>query len=190
MEENRRSVFASELKDRAVAASLAYRRLEAASAIHPPAKPNPPEEEKQKEFLRLAIIQESARAVVLGVAGIARVFDPHPQGTEEFKSRCRARDKELRDEFGIQPDSPLLLRDVRDAFEHLDERIDEWVDRNPKWTMGVWAFVNASPDPFQNFEPLIRYNARTFDMAILGSSCNLKQMAEAVRILLSRLERV
>jgi hypothetical protein len=76
--------------------------------------------------------EDAARASVYlnsalsNCASIARYFDPprkHPF--------TPARSKLLREIYEIDENSALLNRDLRNFVEHLDERIDVWLESNP-----------------------------------------------------------
>lgn len=59
-------------------------------------------------------------------ASIARYFDPVKRSlfTDE-------RTKRLREAYDIADDSALLNRQLRNFIEHLDERIDRWLELDP-----------------------------------------------------------
>jgi hypothetical protein len=55
---------------------------------------------------------------------------------------CRA----LREELGVGRDSPLRNRDVRNAMQHLEERISSFIRDHPRMAIGGWR-VSRSPRP-------------------------------------------
>jgi hypothetical protein len=58
-------------------------------------------------------------AALGSLANISKVF--FPPGS---RSQARRRGRQMREAFGVQDDSLLKERALRDAFEHFDERID------------------------------------------------------------------
>ncbi len=52
-----------------------------------------------------------------------------PIGSDKAKE---ARGSDLRGYLDVAKDSPILLRNARDNLEHIDERIDGWVQRGDK----------------------------------------------------------
>jgi hypothetical protein len=72
------------------------------------------------------------------------------------------RPKPLRDRAGVTDDSPLKPRDVRNAFEHFDERIERWYDagdtkvfasRNVGPPESIRVGTESSQSHFGNFDP-------------------------------------
>lgn len=64
------------------------------------------------------------RAFLTAAANISKALWPNPgrKTANEFPDRGRI----LRDRLGVADDSPLANRDLRNHFEHLDERLEEW----------------------------------------------------------------
>lgn len=55
-------------------------------------------------------------------AMVSKLLDPiHPNNTKENRGKV------LRAHLGVPEDSAVLPRDARDNLEHIDERIDRWV---------------------------------------------------------------
>lgn len=63
-----------------------------------------------------SVLNEIQNILVQGAA-VSRYFWP-------VREKYAARGAELRDTYGIQDDSPLRSRDLRNAIEHFDERLD------------------------------------------------------------------
>ncbi len=101
------------------------------------------------------------------------------------KGSLAAERKALRDSIGVSDASPLRDVNMRNNFEHMDERLDRWwgesarhnhVDRN----IGPKDLVKSFDDNdiFRAFDP------STGEIVFWGESFNLKTlMAEIVRIL-------
>lgn len=68
-----------------------------------------------------AVLNEIQNILVQGAA-VSRYFWP-------AREKYAARGAELRDTYKIQDNSPLRSRDLRNAIEHFDERLDEYLSR-------------------------------------------------------------
>lgn len=81
-----------------------------------------PEEVTEEDLASLpvhTILNELQNIVVQGAA-LSRYFWPVREGHKE-------RGKILREAFGIRDTSPLKERDIRNAIEHFDERLDNYL---------------------------------------------------------------
>lgn len=68
-----------------------------------------------------AVLDEIQNIIVQGAA-VSRYFWP-------VRDKCAARGEELRRFYGVTERSPLRSRDLRNAIEHFDERLDEYLSR-------------------------------------------------------------
>lgn len=92
------------------------------------------------------------RAFLIHAAMCSRLLFP-----TDAQSRQRKRDKALaqsiRASFGIEDSSPLNDRDVRDSFEHMDERLEHWAEQanidEPITDWYVPAFEVEIPPDFE-----------------------------------------
>jgi hypothetical protein len=69
--------------------------------------------------------------LTLGAAALSRYFWPTTTGNkkkqaEQLEMR-RMRGEKLRDIFKVTDDSPLCNRDLRNAWEHFDEKLDTYL---------------------------------------------------------------
>jgi hypothetical protein len=64
----------------------------------------------------------SVQEALTHVAALSRFFWPVRKS-----ALTQARGKRLRERFGIKEDSPLQSRELRNALEHFDERLDEFL---------------------------------------------------------------
>jgi len=77
-------------------------------------------------------------------------------GGDEQDRKDRQR---LRERLEVADDSPLRFRDVRNKFEHVDEYINEWVERDGTGPFvgrnvgGEPASFGASGDVFGHYDP-------------------------------------
>ena len=74
----------------------------------------------------VSIIQEA----VGHAAALSRYFWPSPLGNKKnpnIKKLKEKRGEKLRNSFGLTDESPLFNRDLRNAWEHFDERLDNYL---------------------------------------------------------------
>ncbi|HMI98050.1 MAG TPA: hypothetical protein VK479_16195 [Micropepsaceae bacterium] len=97
--------------------------------------------------------------------------------------------KPLRDSIGISDDSPLRHVGMRNNFEHVDERIDEWwqkskghnhVDLNIGPKKGMFGGLEEI-DQFRLFDP------DTTDITFWGQEFNLRKIVDEVRSIAPKL---
>ena len=77
----------------------------------------------------ISIVQEA----VGHAAALSRYFWPSPFGKknqENLKQLKKKRGEKLRRSFGLKKESPLYNRDLRNAWEHFDERLDFYLLEN------------------------------------------------------------
>jgi hypothetical protein len=74
----------------------------------------------------------SAVQEAVGHAGaLSRYFWPSPTGKRNNQYELKlARGKKLRDMYKVNEDSPLANRELRNAWEHFDEKLDSYVLSN------------------------------------------------------------
>jgi hypothetical protein len=78
-------------------------------------------------------------------ANLSKVFWPSSK-----KSSCVERGKMMRDVFEVTEASPLFERNVRNGFEHLDERVHTWLaDAAPPSIIDQWIGDRSMFEPFK-----------------------------------------
>jgi hypothetical protein len=119
----------------------------------------------------------------LGALGnISKIF--FPPGT---RSQTQRRGRQLRAAFGVGHDSLLQNRALRDAFEHFDERIDQWFRQSPRRNFadrligpaGMIQGIDAG-DMFRHFNP------ETQAVSVVGDELGLQALIDEVQALVSR----
>ena len=76
-----------------------------------------------------AELVSSVQEAVIHAAAVSRYFWPSPMGKKkepEFNRMKTLRGEKLREAFELGKDSALYDRDLRNAWEHFDERIDKY----------------------------------------------------------------
>ncbi len=81
----------------------------------------------------------SAQGFLLAVAKISRTLWPAERDHRAGRSSPSSRGIELRKHLGLPARSPLTDRAVRNQFEHFDERLDLWAERERGFSpTGTW----------------------------------------------------
>ena len=117
-------------------------------------------------------------AILSAAAAISRLLfsDRNPEAAQ----RSRA----LRDALGIQEDSILRARGMRNHFEHFDERLDKWL---PRTADGSVIDMVASTERVDDTGPrytLRMFNISTFEITFADETLALRPLVEAIRSLL------
>lgn len=93
--------------------------------------------------------------------------------------------KPLRDSIKVADSSPLRPTTMRNHFEHIDERLDEWwaessghnyADRN----VGSPAITEVFGAPLKKVELFRAYDPSTADVTFWGDTYNLKEIVDEV----------
>lgn len=64
-----------------------------------------------------------AQAFLSAVANVSKLFWPDPRGDA-------ARGEKLRLRYSVAEASPISRRDVRNSYDHIDERLDRWSEKD------------------------------------------------------------
>jgi len=93
-----------------------------------------------------------------------------------------SRGEKLKEAFGLQEDSPLNTKDLRDALEHFDERLDKFLLEDhigyffPEYILGL---ESLNDDPLLNIFRLVDPATNTF--ILLGRKYNFELIRETVK---------
>jgi len=96
----------------------------------------------------------------------------------------------LRTKFGVPDDSPLKTRNIRNSFEHIDERIEDWADQASK--SGTRPFVDYNVgllNMFGNihYTQLMRhFNPDDYSIIFRGEVYHIKSVIEAIEAILKK----
>lgn len=114
------------------------------------------------------------QSLLIALGNISKILWP-------IKKRNDKRGNELRTALNVKDDSALKDRDLRNLFEHFDEKMDEWFkaddrhgfsDRNVGSTEGV--IVPSAIEPLRTFDP------ETWTLTCLGKEFKLRPAIQAV----------
>lgn len=142
------------------------------------------DEEVSPEYL-VSIIQEA----VGHAAALSRYFWPSYQGKKKqsnLKCLKQARGEKLCDSFGLTKESPLYHRDLRNAWEHFDERLDIYLLENeagcffPKCTLSRHTLAD---DPIGHIFKLLDKDAEC--LVLMGYKYFFAPIREEVKHILS-----
>ena len=124
-------------------------------------------------------------AMLGALANISKIFFP-----PTTRSQAKRRGRQMREAFGVQDNSLLKERALRDAFEHFDERIDRWfqhnkdrpfADRNVAPPGGIVIGEMGPADFMRHFDPT------TNVVSVLGDSLDLQALVQEVETLVERI---
>lgn len=97
--------------------------------------------------------------------------------------------KPLRDSIGIDDSSPLRDTNMRNHFEHFDERLDRWYSTSQNHNhmdlfVGPKNMItgNTTDDKFRHFDPT------TTDMLFWGQTFNIQKIVNEAQRILPKLE--
>lgn len=125
----------------------------------------------------------SLQALLLAVANISKLL----WGTSPTTSEAR---RPLRSALQVNDDSPLRNRDLRNHFEHFDERLEEWVERDPRRNFvdmnvgppGMLGGIDPAQSFLRHFDPS-RWVASFWDeeyelLPVLDAAAELRERAK------------
>jgi len=123
-------------------------------------------------------------STVLGALGnISKIFFPSDKG-----SRHKRRGRQLRKAFKVADDSPLQNRALRNAIEHLDERIDDWFHDSVTRHLGDRCIGRIEAFPMSASEMLRHYDPTTNIVSVAGEQLDLNALLAEIRAIVSRIE--
>ena len=113
----------------------------------------------------------AAQEAISHTAALSRFFFPSHLGPPNHRKSLRsARAERLRKDFAVSIDSPLANRELRDVWEHFDERLDEFLLSNDAGT----------------FFPMPMHDSHTLADDPLGKVFKLIDTTEHCLVLLNR----
>jgi hypothetical protein len=130
MEQMLREAMLRQIAEQCVAAMMAVQLLNAALGMLEEERvqrqqqgtmPDPQQTETTRNQLWF-----SSHALLNAAANVSKHLWPARRKRQDVQNAFPDRGKELRAILGVDHDSPLNSRDVRNDFEHADERLEEW----------------------------------------------------------------
>lgn len=104
-------------------------------------------------------IWHALHGVLISAANISKILWPIPD--------YAVRGQRLRQEPGVSDDSPLHSRSLRNHFEHVDERIEEWTGPRVDLNIGPAEDRAGGRRPFRHFDPwsgVVLFAGKRYDL--------------------------
>lgn len=99
------------------------------------------------------------------------------------------RAERIRQLINLDYGKPLLSDKVRNAFEHMDELLFEWLEGPGKESLWGWSISPfLKEEENEQVKNAFRYfNIFTYELPVAGESCNLKEIINQISDLEARL---
>jgi hypothetical protein len=123
----------------------------------------------------------SIHAFLTATANISKLLWPSPR---RKNPPLPARAAEVRTSLSVSDDSPLLSRELRDDFEHFDERLEYWV---VTWGDSVVdRSIGGSKSDFKSPSCLRCFDYKSWTLTFCGKEYPLRPRINAIRELLEK----
>lgn len=143
----------------------------------------PVSEEDVKRLLN-SRIWSRLQAIMYSATIIARLLWPNPKPRRDSSDkRAILRARRLRNALHIQGRNSVLPIDVRNAIEHIDERLIDWIPAQSDKLPFGWVLSNydKSEEPEEAAMSFRYYNLNTQELRVGKSSCNLNDVIKFVK---------
>ncbi|MCI4327891.1 MAG: hypothetical protein L3K16_09760 [Thermoplasmata archaeon] len=173
-------VFLGELHDQCLAADRAFTRIKWAIQLH--AKPQSERQRQLADPQLDAFVHDAVCTFLDACAIVSKLLKPAPARRDPDRAaRAEARGAELLRNIGVSEDAEFMPRDVRDAVEHIDERLDEWMASGNRPFPETWVIIwPGEPGSWEPVDGLRTFDARSMEVSVLGSRCNIEGMHEGL----------
>ena len=112
----------------------------------------------------------------------------HPGPQQQTYDHRKSRGDQLRALLQVREDAPVLDRTVRDASEHFDERLDDWIERQPRPTADDRESGTAPGFPSP---PLRRVpDHDSWEIEVAGNTIQLGPVEAELQRILDRITRL
>jgi hypothetical protein len=176
-------VFLIELREQCSQCVTAFAELEAVVKYPPPSGLEGRRYWNRRIWLRV-------HALLSASSNVSRILWPNPyrRGAEAAKKSV-SRGRELRTFLGIKEDNPLVARKVRNAFEHIDERLDDWMPTVPKLIPLGWVVsaYGREDEPAEAKDAFRYINVNSMDLRVAGKTCNVEEIVRSVELILDHI---
>jgi hypothetical protein len=112
-------------------------------------------------------------------ANLSKIFWPNPERGAEYVARGEL----MRRLYAVGDESPLESRKVRNGFEHLDERLHQWMTEPRKSVIDQFISLEDPGSQYDDSYILRIFNVRTGDVTVGNATINLPALSrEADRL--------
>ena len=173
------SVFLSEIEDQCNTAITAFSYLK--DNLH---------------TMNINLIWGLTEIILTSSANISKFFWPGPPRTKEFgvtKQEVDDRASYLKSRLSIDDKSPLYDRDLRDHFEHYDERVQSWAKKSKNRVLlhrnigAKGAIVTGNIDQYANMGNL---DPTTFTVTFWNKSFEIPIIIQEIEKILNATENI
>lgn len=170
------AVFMVEAREQCRAFMTAYSELTEMLAKGPPS-----DAERLRVFS--ARVWSRIQAALASCAVVSKILWPQPLPRRDGSDKTAVhRGRELRQFLKLPNQSPFPLG-VRNAFEHIDERIAAWLPEQKEeipWGWSLSPFLGTE-EPEDSSKALRYFNIVTMELRVADARCNLKEVMLQVR---------
>ena len=172
--------YEGEVHDQAVLAHRAFLRIRTAVQLHRTLEqeraPRVPDEEL------VSVLHESVIGFLDACAVISKMFRPAPRDSSSVEGRrALLRGRQLERSVQVDVSDAFISRAVRNAMEHIDEKMDEWLAGTPPYFKQTWVVIWSGTGMIRQSERGLRvFNAETMDLYVLGQVVNLQRMHDSL----------
>jgi hypothetical protein len=89
------------------------------------------------------------------------------------------RGQALRDEFGLQSNHPIENRELRNHFEHFDERLDDWAEKSKSRGMATIIGPNRTAG-IEDSDIIHHYDPATKIYSFRGKPFDVQKLVDGV----------
>jgi N-acetylglutamate synthase-like GNAT family acetyltransferase len=143
----------------------------------------PPSEDPDDQRGYSARVWSRIQATLASCSIISKILWPNVSKRRDLSDEPVVhRGRELRQFIKLRGPSPFPIA-VRNAFEHIDERLIEWLPNQGNdvpWGWSLSPYVNEE-EPVDSSKAFRYFNLNTKELRVANARCNLKEIVEHVR---------
>ena len=133
-------------------------------------------------------IWASIQTIVTAYANISKILSPQSPQDKSLKKEIEERGEYLKRKLSVANDSPLLSRDVRNHFEHFDERLHTWAKESGIFVhrnIASQGSIHISPDTNVSSKSyMASFDPNTVMLTFWGCEFNINDIISEVEVLL------
>ena len=136
------------------------------------------------------IVWMNLQTILVSAANLSKMCWGSRGGNEEARRRREEARRPLREALRVADDSPLRDPDLRNDFEHFDERVEEWAERPDR---GGFVGRNISFGPVHFSRPEERFHHFDLGTGVVSfweHAVSIPAVTDEVRRVLARCEEL